>query len=137
ATVEASAQSVEVASGTTRMQLVVDNASGELMTGAFVNLRLELPAPETAINVPVSALIFDQNGLRVATVGTDGRVVLKPVTISRARGKEIEIASGPAPDARVITTPRDGIATGDQVRISGEATAAEPPPEQQPAKPRG
>src|SRR5581483_2707728 len=33
ATVEASAQSVDVASGTTRMLLVVDNASGTLMTG--------------------------------------------------------------------------------------------------------
>src|SRR5215470_5314703 len=137
ATVEASAQAVEVASGTTRMQLVVDNSSGELMTGAFVNLRLELPAPEAAINVPVSALIFDQNGLRIATVGADSRVVLKPVTISRDLGKEIQIASGLVADDRVITTPPDGIATGDQVRISGEATAAEPPPEKQPAKPRG
>src|SRR5205085_395052 len=45
ATVEASAQSVDVASGTTRMLLVVDNASGALMTGAFANVQLELPAP--------------------------------------------------------------------------------------------
>ena len=44
AMVEASAQSVEAASGTTRMQLVVDNAAGELMTGAFANVRLDLPA---------------------------------------------------------------------------------------------
>ena len=91
ATVEASARSVEFASGTTRMQLVVDNASGELMTGAFANVRLELPHPEVAINVPASALIFDQGGMRVATVGPDDRVVLKPVTIrseERRVGKE-------------------------------------------------
>ncbi|MGZ5829307.1 MAG: efflux RND transporter periplasmic adaptor subunit, partial [Xanthobacteraceae bacterium] len=42
AVVEASAQSVEAASGTTRMQLVVDNAAGELMTGAFANVSLDL-----------------------------------------------------------------------------------------------
>jgi RND family efflux transporter MFP subunit len=119
ATVKASSQSVDIASGTTRMLLVVDNPSGELMTGAFANVHLELPAPETAINVPASALIFDQGGLRIATVGADDRVVLKSVTISRDLGKEVEIASGLAADDRVIASPPDGIASGDLVRIVG------------------
>jgi RND family efflux transporter MFP subunit len=119
ATVKASSQSVDIASGTTRMLLVVDNPSGELMTGAFANVHLELPAPDTAINVPASALIFDQGGLRIATVGADDRVVLKSVTISRDLGKEVEIASGLAADDRVIASPPDGIASGDLVRIVG------------------
>jgi RND family efflux transporter MFP subunit len=119
ATVNASSQSVDIASGTTRMLLVVDNPSGELMTGAFANVHLELPAPDTAINVPASALIFDQGGLRIATVGADDRVVLKSVTISRDLGKEVEIASGLAADDRVIASPPDGIASGDLVRIVG------------------
>ena len=42
----ASAQAVDVASGTTRMQLIVDNPKGELMTGAYANVRLELPHAE-------------------------------------------------------------------------------------------
>lgn len=36
AKIEASAGAVDVASGTTRMQLVVDNAAGELMPGAVL-----------------------------------------------------------------------------------------------------
>jgi RND family efflux transporter MFP subunit len=119
AVVEASAQSVDVASGTTRMLLVVDNPSGELMTGAFANVHLELPAPDTAINVPSSALIFDQSGLRIATVGDDDKVVLKTVTISRDLGRDVEIASGLSATDRVIASPPDGIAAGDQVRIAG------------------
>jgi hypothetical protein len=55
----------------------------------------------------------------VATVGADGRVVLKPVTISRDLGNEVEIASGLTADDRVIGNPPDGIASGDQVRIAG------------------
>ena len=102
----------------------VDNPSGELMTGAFANVRLELPRPEVAINVPASALIFDQSGLRVATVGADNRVVLKTVTIARDLGKEVEIGSGLAADDRVIESPPDGIASGDQVRIVGEPGTA-------------
>ena len=94
ATVEASAQSVDIASGTTRIQLVVDNSRGELMTGDFTNVNFELPHPEIAINVPASALIFNQSGLHVATVDNNGRIVLKEVTISRDLGNEVEIGFG-------------------------------------------
>jgi RND family efflux transporter MFP subunit len=134
ATVEASAQSVDMASGTTRMQLAVDNRDGALMTGAFATVRLELPNPESAIHVPASALIFDQGGLRVATVGPDDRVVLKPITIARDLGKEVEIATGLTAEDRVIETPPDGIASGDQVRIAGKpgtGNAAENAPKRQ------
>ena len=134
ATVEASAQAVDIASGTTRMLLVVDNRDGALMTGAFATVRLELPNPEAAIHVPASALIFDQGGLRVATVGPDDRVVLKPVTIARDLGKEVQIATGLTAEDRVIETPPDGIASGDQVRIAtkpGAGNAAESTPKRQ------
>jgi RND family efflux transporter MFP subunit len=134
ATVEASAQAVDIASGTTRMLLVVDNRDGALMTGAFATVRLELPNPEAAIHVPASALIFDQGGLRVATVGPDDRVVLKPVTIARDLGKEVQIATGLTAEDRVIETPPDGIASGDQVRIAGKpgaGNAAESTPKRQ------
>jgi RND family efflux transporter MFP subunit len=120
ATVESSAKSVDIASGTTRMQLVVDNEIGAMMTGAFANVRLELPHPEIAVNVPASALIFDQGGLRVATVDASDRVVLKEITISRDLGREVEIASGLSADDNVIESPPDGIATGDRVRVNGD-----------------
>ena len=127
ATVEASAQAVDVASGTTRMQLVVDNASGELMTGAYANVSFDLPHPAVAVNVPASALIFDQSGLRVATVGDDDRVIVKPVTISRDLGKVIEIGSGLTAADRVIESPPDGIETGDQVRIASDSGTSHRP----------
>ena len=132
ATVEASAQSVDAASGTTRMQLVVDNANRELMTGGFANLRLSLPGSGGTLTIPASALIFDQSGMRVATVGPNSKVVLNTVTIARDLGKEVEIASGLSLNDRVIDSPPDGIAAGDPVRVldapgAGDAPAAKPP----------
>jgi RND family efflux transporter MFP subunit len=117
ATVEASAQSVDVNSGTTQMQLALDNAAGELMPGGFANVRMSLQRDGVPLNIPASALIFDQNGLRVATVGTGDRVVFKTVKIARDLGRYIELASGVSPDDRIINAPPDGIADGDQVRI--------------------
>ena len=133
ATVNASAQSVDVASGTTQMQLLVDNAAGELMTGAFANVQLELAHPAIAINVPASALIFGQDGLRVATVGPDDRVVLKPITIARDLGKVVEVGTGLAAEDRVIENPPDGITSGDVVRVAG-APDPKPVPETASAK---
>jgi RND family efflux transporter MFP subunit len=119
ATVESSAQSVSAASGTTLMQLSVDNSAGELMPGSYASVRLAMAGNATALSVPASALIFDAKGLAVATVGSDNRVVLKSVTIARDLGKLIEISSGLAPSDRVIESPPDGIANGAEVRIAG------------------
>jgi multidrug efflux pump subunit AcrA (membrane-fusion protein) len=89
------------------------------MTGSFANVSLDLVSPEIALNVPASALIFDQDGLKVATVDGANRIVLKAVTIARDMGRTVEIGSGLAADDRVIESPQDGIATGDDVRIAG------------------
>lgn len=119
ATIEASAQSVDVSSGTTRMQLAIENPNNELRPGAFANVKLALTRDVQPLSIPASALIFNTSGLRVATVTAGDKILFKNVTIARDLGREIEIASGLSPDDRVIVTPLDGIADGDQVRIAG------------------
>jgi RND family efflux transporter MFP subunit len=118
ATVETTSQSVDPNSGSTLVELAVDNATGELVPGAFANVRFALPLTSASLSVPASALIFDSRGARVATLGADNRVVLKPVTIARDLGTAIEISSGLAANDRVIDSPPDGIGKGDAVRIA-------------------
>jgi membrane fusion protein (multidrug efflux system) len=119
ATVEASSQSVDVGSSTTRMQLALENPKGELMPGGYANVRLSLQRDVAPLHIPASALIFDQNGLRVATVGLEDNVLFKTVTIARDLGRDIELESGISLDDRIITAPPDGIADGDRVRTVG------------------
>ena len=122
--VEASARAVDAQTGTTRMQVVVDNAAGELMPGAFANTRIELPSNMLALAVPAGSLIFDRNGLRVATVGADGKVKLKAITIARDLGQTVEVGSGLTAEDRVIESPPDGVADGDAVRVMNKPGAA-------------
>ena len=124
ATVESSSQAVNVASGSTLMQLGVDNANGELLPGGFANVSLDLPRNAQALNIPASALMFDKSGLRVATVGADNKVVLKTVTIQRDLGNIIELASGIEAGDRVIESPPDGISNGDVVHVAEAAKPA-------------
>src|SRR6202047_1404028 len=58
-TVEASAQAVDPSTGTTLMQIIVDNATGEMMPGDYASIHLEVAANAHVLSVPSSALIFD------------------------------------------------------------------------------
>jgi membrane fusion protein, multidrug efflux system len=118
ASIEFSSQAVDGQSGTTRMQLMVGNDEGLLLAGAYANVRIDLARDVQTLHIPASALLFDQNGLRVATVGPGEKVVLKGIKIARDLGREIEIAAGLQPDDRVILSPPDGLVEGAQVRIT-------------------
>jgi RND family efflux transporter MFP subunit len=122
-TVEASAQAVIPTTGTTLMELIVDNSAGEMMPGDYASIHLQIAAAAHVLSVPSSALIFDAKGLSVATVDSHDRVLLKPVSIERDLGADIELASGLSSSDRVIQNPPDGIGNGDQVRLAGAAVA--------------
>ncbi len=117
-TVEASAQAVNASSGTTLMQLIVDNSAGEMMPGDYASIHLQMAAATRVLRVPSSALIFDAKGLSIATVDAGDRVLIKPVALERDLGAVVEIASGLTPNDHVIENPPDGIGTGASVRVT-------------------
>jgi RND family efflux transporter MFP subunit len=122
-TVEASSQSVNPSTGTTLMQIIVDNAAGEMMPGDYAGIHLQMAAAAHVLSVPASALIFDAKGLSVATVEAGNRVLIKPVSIARDLGTVVELASGISPTDRVIQNPPDGIGNGVLVRLADTAPA--------------
>jgi hypothetical protein len=74
-----------------------------------------MPAP--ALIVPVSALILETDGLRVATVDAHSNAHLIPVSSGRDLGATVEILNGLAADQRVISNPPDSLIEGEKVRI--------------------
>ena len=67
--------------------------------------------------------LFRRHGMKVATVSSDDHVVLKNIQIGRDFGTRVEVVSGLAPTDRIIDSPPDWIAEGDQVH-PGEPVAA-------------
>jgi RND family efflux transporter MFP subunit len=118
ATVQSLARSINTGSGAMLVQLTVDNASGELLPGAFANVRFDLPGATGGLSVPPGALIYGKDGVRVATVDASKHVQLKPVVLGRDLGTVVELASGLASGEKIIDSPPDGIATGDQVQVA-------------------
>ena len=126
AQVVATSNAVNTTSGTTLVQLQVGNADNQLMPGAFAHVRFNLPLDTAALRVPASTLIFDNAGLRVATVGEGDKVAFKKVSILFDYGKTVEIGAGLSASARVIDSPPDGIKDGDAVKIATDDAAAKP-----------
>lgn len=118
AKVSALSHAIDANTGTTLIQFIVENPDGLLLPGGFVNASIaQQGATSTLLQIPSSALLFDKDGLRVATVDHNNHVVFKTVTIARDEGKVININSGLANTDRVITNPPDGLVNGDAVSI--------------------
>ncbi|WP_420958176.1 efflux RND transporter periplasmic adaptor subunit [Burkholderia gladioli] len=114
--------SIAGTTGTLLVQLTVDNQDGKLIPGEYTEVHFALPAGGShALTIPASSLIFRQAGLQVAVVGKDNRAVLKPVTIGTDFGTHVQIATGLAPDDRVIDNPPDSLSNGDPVRLAPPA----------------
>jgi RND family efflux transporter MFP subunit len=125
ATVEASAQAVDPSTGTTLMQLIVDNREGDMMPGDYASIHLQIASTAHVLSVPSSALIFNAQGLSIATVDSRNRVLIKAVSIERDLGSIVELdagsRSGFTPSDRVIENPPDGIGNGALVRFAAAA----------------
>jgi len=127
AKVAATSGSIDARTSTTRIQLALDNTSGELLPGSYARVNFKIKGLPNTLSVPASALIFNAAGLHVATVGADNKVLLKPISIARDLGKDLEI-NGLLAEDKVIDNPPDGISNADKVTIkTAEKPPAKPP----------
>jgi RND family efflux transporter MFP subunit len=95
----------------------VNNASGELLPGSYTEVHLHTSNPAPALIVPVSAMILEPDGLRLATVDSDSIAHLIRVSAGRDFGTTVEILSGLQPGQRVISNPPDSLTDGEKVRV--------------------
>jgi RND family efflux transporter MFP subunit len=118
------AEALDVSSRTLLAELEVDNRTGELLPGAFVQVHLKLPAAMSSLTLPVNTLIFRADGVRVAVVGPDSSVVMTPVSLGRDFGTSVEILGGVDAVSAVVVSPPDSLMDKQVVRVSRSATGA-------------
>jgi membrane fusion protein (multidrug efflux system) len=109
---------LEVNSRTALIELQADNPDGKLWPGAFTEVQFHIPADPGTLRIPSTALIFGVNGMRVAAVDANNKVVLKSVRLGRNLGDSVEIQSGLSLTDRLIDNPQESIEAGATVRIA-------------------
>ncbi|MGH9712377.1 MAG: efflux RND transporter periplasmic adaptor subunit [Candidatus Acidiferrales bacterium] len=120
------AESISTASRTLLTEVDVDNPTGELLPGAYAEVHLKLPSDIPSYILPVNALIFRSEGLRVAVVADGNHAALLPITIGRDFGNEVEVVAGLTGQESIITSPPDSLVAGETVRVAGAAKGADP-----------
>jgi RND family efflux transporter MFP subunit len=110
------AEAINMTTRTLLIEIDVDNPTGTLLSGSYAEVHLAVPTHASTFLLPVNALLFRTEGLRVGIV-RDGKVVLSAVTPGHDFGSQIEIVSGLNPADQIIVNPPDSIVSGQQVQI--------------------
>jgi RND family efflux transporter MFP subunit len=114
------AKSIDVNSRTLLVEVDVDNRKGDLTPGAYTEVHLKVGRPVSTVVVPVSALLFRKEGLRVASVDhtSEGDIVkLLPITIGHDDGDTVQVVNGLDPNTSIITNPPDSVIDGEKVHV--------------------
>ena len=126
AKLDSTSSAIEQSTRTLLAQLSVENKNNELLPGAYSEVHFKLPvgASNASFKLPANTLLFRGDGMHVATVGENGQVVMKAVTVGRDYGSDIEIVQGLGAEDKVILSPPDSLTDGVNVHV------AAPPPGQ-------
>ena len=122
-TVARTADAIDPATRTLLTEVDVPNKDGRLLPGSFGEVHF-LPRINAAkVTVPVNAMLFRKEGARLAIVGADNKVQLRPITIGRDYGTTIEILGGVSLEDRVIINPADALEDGQIVNVAPDNQA--------------
>jgi len=119
-TVARTSQAIDPTTRTLLTEVDVPNHDGRLLPGSFGEVHFRVGINVEKLTIPVNAMLFRQEGPRVAVVGSDGKVHLRAITIGKDYGATLEILGGVELGDRVIINPSDSLEDGQQVNVAPE-----------------
>jgi RND family efflux transporter MFP subunit len=128
-TLVTTAAAIDPTSRTLLVEIDVDNRAGELLPGSLAQVHFKTPTLGQTFNVPVAALIFRSEGMRLGVVVDQGKGTqahLVPVVIGQDDGATVQIVSGLSASDRVIQDPPDSLIEGEKVTVisAGKSSVA-------------
>jgi len=111
------APTVDRGTDTILVRATMPNPKGTLVDGQFVQVDLEIGAPEERIVIPQAALLADQQGVYVFVV-EDGKAVVRRVKPGAESGTGIVIDQGLSGGEQVIVNGLQSLRPGAAVRAS-------------------
>ncbi len=137
---------IDPSSRTLLAEVDVPNHDGLLVPGAYTEVHFNVKVTKQTLIVPVSTLMFRQEGLRVVTVAKNDKgqdiAKLVPITIAQDDGRVVQVLEGLQPTDEVVQNPPDSIVDGEQLRVvspqqQGAPVAPQPAPAQGSQGPEG
>ncbi|HZC43080.1 MAG TPA: efflux RND transporter periplasmic adaptor subunit [Acidobacteriaceae bacterium] len=116
-TIVRTANAIDLNTRTLLVEVDIPNRKHELLPGAYGQVHLQLPMAHPALIIPVDAMLFRSEGLRVVTVDANNHAHLKVITVGRDWGTKIEVLTGLTPQDRIINNPPDSISEDEAVHV--------------------
>jgi len=118
AKVARTAQAIDPNTRTLLTEVDVPNRSGRLLPGSFGEVHFAVGSNVNKVTVPVNAMLFRSEGTRLAIVGPDNKVQLRPISIGKDYGTTLEVLAGVTPQDQVVINPSDSLQDGEQVNVA-------------------
>jgi RND family efflux transporter MFP subunit len=119
-------RAIDPTSRTLLVEVDVPNGDGSLVPGAFTEVHFKVKVAHQTLIVPVSTLMFRQEGLRVVTVVNGDTAKLVPITIGQDDGRVVQVMEGLQADDEVVQSPPDSVVDGEKVRVVQPNTGGVP-----------
>jgi len=115
AKVTRTANAIDPGTRTLLTQVDIPNQMHGLLPGMFVYVGFKIEVSGTHWRVPATAVIFDAQGTRVATVGPGNKLHFQKVTLGRDFGTSIDIQAGLNGNETIVKQPTVSLQEGQVV----------------------
>jgi|KBSSwiStaDraftv2_1062776.scaffolds.fasta_scaffold353225_1 RND family efflux transporter MFP subunit len=132
-----SADAIDLATRTLNTEVDMPNKNGQLLPGGYAQVHLQVKVTGERLQVPVNALLFRSEGLRVVVVDDQHKTRLQALTIGRDYGTTLEVLQGLKADDWIVLNPGDSLEEGVTVNVKQAANQSAAPGVQAPAQGSG
>jgi hypothetical protein len=112
------AESIDPNTRTLLTEVDVPNRDGRLLPGSFGEVHFAVGSNVNKVTVPVNAMLFRSEGTRLAVVGPDNKVQLRPISIGKDYGTTLEVLAGVSIQDQIVINPPDSLEDGQQVNLA-------------------
>ena len=111
------ADAIDLATRTLNTEVDVPNKTGQLLPGGYAQVHLLVGVTGARLQVPVNALLFRAEGLRVVVVDANHKTRLQQLSIGRDYGTSLEVLQGLNATDWIVLNPADSLDEGGQVNV--------------------
>ena len=112
-----SADAIDLATRTLNTEVDMPNKNAQLLPGGYAQVHLQVKVTGERLQVPVNALLFRSEGLRVVVVDDQHKTRLQALTIGRDYGTTLEVLQGLKADDWIVLNPGDSLEDGVMVNV--------------------
>jgi RND family efflux transporter MFP subunit len=126
-TIVRTADAIDPTTRTLLVEVDLDNRNAALLPGSLAQVHFKSATAGQSYVIPVAALLFRRDGMRVGVAVNDGSVTkahLAPVIIGEDDGATVQITNGLNANDRVIQDPPDSLIEGQKVTVVNPSSSS-------------